>query len=364
MSVSALFNHARAIIVYDQTCALNGKTCGFDRPRTSKASDTLGWSVSLIAPTRYPEIIWERSLFNPYQTFLTDRKNLATAARGKKKTAHLLIPSVRFTKLIIHHLRTKHNIHRRTDALLTDEIKGAPYYGDYQEHVAKYQQFLDEERGKTEKGGATESSEATKVTKHKAAKATKPAGDKAPKVPQLHNHLNQNLATTKPSKSQISEKKRKLVKETPDEPSPAKRSKGTCPYNEKDVDLERAMELSLMEQGAQTQGPARPVVIREPESRRIQLLPESSTHAESPSMDAELNLTYSEIESEEEASKINARNQEGRAGPKPDSQLQTRHVVHAGPNLECMDLGTYDASTQQKPEQMDEEFTTTAYPNV
>ncbi|GJU56070.1 retrovirus-related pol polyprotein from transposon TNT 1-94 [Tanacetum coccineum] len=100
------------------------------------------------------------------QTFLTDRKNLATAARGKKKTAHLLIPSVRFTKLIIHHLRTKHNIHPRTgsplhysheesilntlrfvgkdsrevfgmpipDALLTDEIKGAPYYGDYQEH--------------------------------------------------------------------------------------------------------------------------------------------------------------------------------------------------------------------------------------
>ncbi|GKG19487.1 hypothetical protein Tco_0376586, partial [Tanacetum coccineum] len=33
------------------------------------------------------------------------------------------------------------------DVLLTDEIKGAPYYGDYQEHVAKYQQFLDAERG-------------------------------------------------------------------------------------------------------------------------------------------------------------------------------------------------------------------------
>ncbi|GJS68924.1 hypothetical protein Tco_0683489 [Tanacetum coccineum] len=39
-------------------------------------------------------------------------------------------------------------------------------------------------------------------------------------------------------------------------------------------------------------------------------------------------------------------------------------VVHAGPNLEHMDLGTSDASTQQKPEQMDEVFTTTAYPNV
>ncbi|GJZ17279.1 hypothetical protein Tco_0553402 [Tanacetum coccineum] len=143
----------------------------------------------------------------------------------------------------------------------------------------------------------------------------------------------------------------------------------------------------------------------------------SSTHAESPSMDAELNLTDSEIESDEEASKINARNQEegqagpnpgvqdegqagpnpgvqdegqagpnpgvqdegqagpnpgvqdeGQAGPNPsiavESQLQSSHVVHAGPNLEHMDLGTSDASTQQKPEQMDEEFTITAYPNV
>ncbi|GKF59119.1 hypothetical protein Tco_0175905, partial [Tanacetum coccineum] len=160
----------------------------------------------------YAERIWEEFI-QSIQTFLTDRKNLAMDAHGKKKTAYLLIPNVRFTKLIIHHLRTKHNIHLRTgsplhhshdesilntlkfvgkdgreifsmpipDALLTDEIKGAPYYGDYQEHVAKYQQFLDEEHGKAVKEGATESSEATKVTKPKAAKATKPASDKAPK---------------------------------------------------------------------------------------------------------------------------------------------------------------------------------------
>ncbi|GKD95341.1 hypothetical protein Tco_1375178 [Tanacetum coccineum] len=108
---------------------------------------------------------------------------------------------------------------------------------------------------------------------------------------------------------------------------------------------------------------------------------ESSTHAESPSIDAELNLTDSETESDEEASKINARNQEegqarpntgvqdeGQAGPNPgiaaESQLHSSHVVHVGQNLKHMDLGTSDASTQQKPEQMDEEFTTTAYPNV
>ncbi|GKD40147.1 hypothetical protein Tco_1260354, partial [Tanacetum coccineum] len=101
----------------------------------------------------------------------------------------------------------------------------------------------------------------------------------------------------------------------------------------------------------------------------------------SPSIDAKLNLTDSETESDEEASKINARNQEegqagpntgvqdeGHAGPNPgiaaESQLHSSHVVHVGPNLEHMDLGTSDASTQQKPEQIDEEFTTTAYPNV
>ncbi|GKC62194.1 hypothetical protein Tco_1089792 [Tanacetum coccineum] len=50
---------------------------------------------------------------------------------------------------------------------------------------------------------------------------------------------------------------------------------------------------------------------------------------------------------------------EGQAGPNPgidvESQLQLRHVVHAGPNLKHMDLGTSDASTQQKAEQMDED---------
>ncbi|GKD59921.1 hypothetical protein Tco_1297430 [Tanacetum coccineum] len=107
---------------------------------------------------------------------------------------------------------------------------------------------------------------------------------------------------------------------------------------------------------------------------------ESSAHTESPSLDAELTLTDNETESDEEASKTNAENQEGQAGPNlgiqdegqagpnpgiaVESQLQTSHVVHAGPNLEHMDLGTFGASAQLNPEQMDEEFTIIAYPNV
>nr|GEV02863.1 putative mitochondrial protein [Tanacetum cinerariifolium] len=54
------------------------------------------------------------------QTFLTDRKNLATASHGKKKTTHLLIPSIRYVE---------------------------------KEHVAKYQQHLDAEHGKAAEGG-------------------------------------------------------------------------------------------------------------------------------------------------------------------------------------------------------------------
>ncbi|GJS00611.1 hypothetical protein Tco_0317119 [Tanacetum coccineum] len=122
---------------------------------------------------------------------------------------------------------------------------------------------------------------------------------------------------------------------------------------------------------------------------------EPSRNAESPSLDAKLALTNSETESDEEVppvnlekdasykelTEINTRVQdEGQARPNPgkqdegqarsnhgnaaEIQPQTRHVVHIGPNLEHMDLEVTDASTQQNPKQIDEEFTTTAYPNV
>ncbi|GJS48067.1 retrovirus-related pol polyprotein from transposon TNT 1-94 [Tanacetum coccineum] len=304
MSVNALYQPWRVVLSMINMCR-TGKTSGYDRPRHPILQ--ILWGITHRSNIDYAERIWEEFV-QSIQTFLTDRKNLATASRGKKKTALLFIPNFRFTKLIIHHLRTKHNIHPRTgsplhyshdenilntlrfvgkhgreifripipDALLTDEIKGAPYYNDYQEHVAKYQQILDAERGKAEEGGATESSKATKVTKPKAAKVIKPAGDPAPK-------------------------KRKMVKETLDDPLPAKRSnvglvgkrrKAKSPlrlinkpsdegvpveepaHDDEKVDLQQALELSLKDQGERTQGPARPVVLREPDSEKFQPLPE------------------------------------------------------------------------------------------
>nr|GFB36906.1 hypothetical protein [Tanacetum cinerariifolium] len=82
-------------------------------------------------------------------------------------------------------------------------------------------------------------------------------------------------------------------------------------------------------------GPARLVVLREPDSGRIQpllknkspedqfifqrrtpILTKASRHAEAPSLDAELALIDSEMESDKVASKIDTRNQdEGQAGP-------------------------------------------------
>nr|GFD10405.1 hypothetical protein [Tanacetum cinerariifolium] len=179
----------------------------------------------------------------------------------------------------------------------------------------------------------------------------------------------------------VPEKKRKLVQETPDEPSPTKRSKGELgrkirkpmnslklvdepsdvdvlvkepTYNDEEANIQRVLDLSLKEQAERTQGSARPVVIREPDSgrfqplleiqgkvkekaveeqaahdlltlqtlknkipvdqfifqRRIPIPAEASRPAESPSLDAELALTDSETESEGEVPKINTGDQD------------------------------------------------------
>nr|GEZ10260.1 copia protein [Tanacetum cinerariifolium] len=167
MSVNALYQPWSAILSMINMC-LTSKTAGYDRPR-------------------HPSI----------QTFLTNMKNLATAAREKKKTTHLLIPSVRFTKLIIHHLKTKHNINLRT---------GSPLHYSHDENVLNTLMFVGKDgREIFEEGKATKTPKATKFTKPKAAKAIK-------------------LVPTQPSKA-VLEKKQKLVKETPEEPSPTKKSK-------------------------------------------------------------------------------------------------------------------------------------------
>ncbi|GKG55622.1 hypothetical protein Tco_0574516, partial [Tanacetum coccineum] len=96
-------------------------------------------------------------------------------------------------------------------------------------------------------------------------------------------------------------------------------------------------------------------------------------------LNAELGLMDSETEFDEEVPGTDAGYQdEGQVGPHPGihdegqagsnpsdatmSQPQSSHAVHAGPNREHMDFEAIDTLFQQNPEQMDKEFTTTAYP--
>ncbi|GKA81397.1 retrovirus-related pol polyprotein from transposon TNT 1-94 [Tanacetum coccineum] len=343
MSVNALYQPWRVVMSMINMC-LTGKTARYDRPRHPVLQ--ILWGIIHRSNIDYVEG-FGKSLF---------------VGKDSREIFGIPIP----------------------DPLFTDDIKGAPYYDEYLEHVAKYQQHLDAEHGMEDEGGATESPKATKVTKPKAAKVTKPAGDKAPK-PTSSQPPKPTPAQTEQSKKDQG-KKFKLVKETSDAPSPTKRAKADKmsvlekehAHDDEEAGLQRALELSLKEQREQTQGPARPVVIRETDSGRIQPLPDRRTpmpiesfgHAESPSLDVELALTDSETESDEEAPEIHVGDQdEGQAGPNLGEQDkarldQTLHVVHVEPNLEHMDSEATDASTQQNPKQMDEEFTTTAYPNV
>ncbi|GJT75465.1 retrovirus-related pol polyprotein from transposon TNT 1-94 [Tanacetum coccineum] len=315
MIVISLYQPWRAILSMINMCLIS-KTAGYDKPRYPVLQ--ILWGIIHLFNINYAERMWEE-FFQSIQTFLTDRKNLATAARGKKKTAHLLI-------LVF---------------------------------VGK------DERGKAEEGGATESSDATKVTKPKAAKET----------------LDES-SPTKRSNGRIVGKRRKpksplkLVDAPSDEGVPVEEPAHT----DEDADLQRDLELSLKEQAERTQGPARPVVLREPDSGKYQPLPEvqgkgkekvvdeqgahdlltlqtlmkkspvdqfifqrsppmytkPTGYADSPSLDAELPLTDNEIESDEEVPVINVGDQdEGQAGPNPGEQDEGQ----AGPNPGIQDEG-------------------------
>ncbi|GJV61920.1 hypothetical protein Tco_1468020 [Tanacetum coccineum] len=131
------------------------------------------------------------------------------------------------------------------------------------------------------------------------------------------------------------------------QPLPDVQGKG----KEKVVDEQAAHNLLTLQTSKQ-KSPADQFIFQ----RHTPMPTKPSVYAESPSLNAELALTDSETKSDEEAPEIYAGDQdEGQAGP----NLGEQDEGQAGSNPEDI-----DASTQQNPEQMDEEFTTTAYPNV
>ncbi|GKC89500.1 hypothetical protein Tco_1150149, partial [Tanacetum coccineum] len=175
--------------------------------------------------------------------------------------------------------------------------------------------------------------------------------------------------------------------------------------DDEEADYQRGVELSLKDLEARNQGLAHTVVIQEPESKRIQSHSEFQGKGKEKIIDEHVANTLLDLNTSKKKSASHqyilqmhtletteptgpssqpddegitmnegragsnpGKQDEGQAGSNPGNaaefQPQPSHVVHAGPNLEPMDLEVTDASTQPNSEQMDEEFTTTAYPSI
>nr|GEX98783.1 hypothetical protein [Tanacetum cinerariifolium] len=313
--------------------------------------------------------------------------------QGKKKANPIMIPSTRFTKLIIRHLQSKHKFHPRPDSplhfpyeeyilgyfkfsargtkwevfgmpisneLITADIQGEQYYKEYLEKVAKHQRYLSGEEGSDPVSPTPKPAKATKKSKPsvpKAARVTKPAIAQQPKP--------------KPTPAKTQEKKHKLVTETSDKPSPAKSSKLSLvtkrhkptrslslvdEFADEEADMKRAVEESLKSVQDAHRGPLLPVVIKEPDSGKFQLLPEVQGKGKEKVSDEQVAIDLLTLQTQKKAG--------SNPGDDAEPQPQSSPIVHAGPNLEHMDLEATNVSTQQNPEQMDEGFTATAYPNV
>nr|GEU57400.1 hypothetical protein [Tanacetum cinerariifolium] len=288
-----MFQPWRVLTTIINLC-LTGKTSGFERPRAPVLQ--IFWGVVNRAHIDYAERICEEFTQSIY-TFIEDKKNLARHTHEKKKATRIVIPRVRFTKLIIYYLQSKHKFHPRPDSplhlpnkehvlgylkfsakgtkrevfgmpipnkLITADIQGEPYYKEYLEKVAKHQRYLGEKESDPDSPAS------------KPAKATKKSKPSVPKG-----------------------KKRKLVMKTSDKPSSARRSKPGLVtkrrkptnslrsadefvdegipkkeprFDDEEDDIQRAVEESLKSVYDAPQGPLPLVVIREPDSGKYQPL--------------------------------------------------------------------------------------------
>nr|GEY94285.1 monodehydroascorbate reductase [Tanacetum cinerariifolium] len=236
-----LFQPWRALLTIINL-SLTGKTSGFERPRAPVLQ--ILWGIVTRTNIDYAERIWEE-FTHSIHTFIEDKWNLSRNTSGKKRATLIVIPSIRFTKMIIHHLQRKHRFHPRPDSplhlsneepvleylkfsakgtksevfgmpipdsLITVEIQQATYYQEYLAKVIHHRKYL---AGKT--GG---------IQNPPVPKPTQPA--RKPKAPTRPSILipvasTQPAPTSAPAKSQ--ENKRKQATETTDKPAKTKRIK-------------------------------------------------------------------------------------------------------------------------------------------
>ncbi|GKA66814.1 hypothetical protein Tco_0766622 [Tanacetum coccineum] len=352
VTTNDMFQPWRALATIINLC-LTGKTSGFERPR---------------APST-------KSLWGCQSTHIEQKATL------------ILIPSIRFTKLIIFHLQRLHHFHPRPESplhlpteepvlgrlkfsakgskrevfgmtipneLINDVIRGADYYDDYLEKVAKHQRYIAGEELSDPESPAPKPAKPTKQAKPKATEQPTVSKSKAKK--------------SKPASAKPKEKKRKPVSESSEAQPLAKRAKAgkvvkkrTVKSSKQLVDEaqfvdEGVLEESLTDAYPTQRGPLPPVVFRETNTGKFQPLPEvpgkgkeKVGREDSTSLYAELGLYGSDTESDEEMPSVvrSGAQDEGQAGSDPS----TRDEGQAGPNLDDVENLKLTVDDQVIPEE-------------
>ncbi|GJY49784.1 hypothetical protein Tco_0439740 [Tanacetum coccineum] len=357
---------------HHQYVPFTGKTSGFDRSRAPVLQ--ILWGVVNLTHIDYAERMW-RIFTQSIHTFIENKRNMAQHTLGKKKATLILIPSIRFTKLIIFHLQRLHNFHPRPESplhlpteepvlgnlkfsakgtkrevfgmtipneLINDVIRGSDYYDAYLEKVAKHQRHLAGEEVSDPESPAP-----------KPAKPTKQAKPKATKQPTVSKTT---AKKPKPAPAKPQEKKRKPVSESSEAPPLAKRAKAgkvvkkrtdksskqlvdefvdegvpaakprledteeailqKVPGKGKEkVGEEQAAQVLLHLQTPKKKSPAEQYIFQ----RHTPVPSEPAGHEESSSLYAELGLSGSDTESDEEMPSVvrSGAQDEGQAGPDP-----------------------------------------------
>ncbi|GJX67343.1 hypothetical protein Tco_0303070 [Tanacetum coccineum] len=164
---------------------------------------------------------------------------------------------------------------------------------------------------------------------HPDSPAPKPAKSTKPKVTKQAKPVAPKAATKKPQPAPTKpmEKKRKQDKETTEATPPAKRTKAGKVAKKRT--LKRSQQLVMNENAP---------VVKSGDQDEGQAGPDPGIQ------------------------------DKGQAGPNPDDVAESLPLltpgVHAGPNLKHTNAEATDATSQPQPGHIDEEFTTTTYPNI
>nr|GEX19029.1 ribonuclease H-like domain, reverse transcriptase, RNA-dependent DNA polymerase [Tanacetum cinerariifolium] len=300
-------------------------------------------------------VVMTNGMFQPY------KKNLALHTQGKKKANPIVIPSIRFTKLIIHHLKSKHKFHLRLDSLLhfpyeeyilgylkfsakgtkrevfrmpipnkliTADIRGEQYYKEYLEKVAKHQRYLSSKEGSDLGSPAPKPLRLARSTSLQDLKQYQ-SQNLLPQNLQIYFILITQTCTCQDSRKETSPR---LVDEFVNEGIPEREPR----FNDEEADMQREVEKILKSVHNAHRGPLPPVTPKKMSTAEQYIFQrctptqtEPLCHVESPSIYAKPGMTDSDTESNKEVPlvvKIRAQD-EGHAGPNPGVQIKVDEIV-------------------------------------